>query len=352
MISQHIIVDVGTNEADAIHYVQGETGREISFTYINSQIPDEHGDPSVIDASGYTCQIHILKADGNFIVDNLTPAGTGSKYTLTDQCCIVGGRGIYDLSLTQTGVIIYTAHGNYIGDNRAIAGGTVNSISEAYGVPFPEGFQQKLIAGDKITITDENVISAEGETYTAGANISISATNEISATDTTYTAGANISISATNEISATDTTYTAGANISISATNEISANVTTYTAGDDIDITSGVISYAGDKISVIDLPTGDNTSSRTIAFITPPKFIKMYNTAAGNWTSEASFYWGQPIAAYYGANGSAPSASAYIGSLTISYSGNSMTMTGINALACFNNNTGFQKMVIFGGEYE
>lgn len=161
MISQIITVDIGTQQADEIHYVQGETGRQITFNYINSLILDENEEPVVIDASSYDCQIHILKADGNFIVDNLTPSGTGSTYTLDDQCCVVGGRGIYDISLTDSDNVIYTAHGNYIGDNRAIADGTVNSISEAYGVPFPEGFQEKLIPGENITIED-NVISSTG----------------------------------------------------------------------------------------------------------------------------------------------------------------------------------------------
>jgi hypothetical protein len=85
--------------------------------------------------------------------------------------------------------------------------------------------QDKLTAGDNITITSDNVISATNTTYTAGDNISISDENVISATDTTYTAGDNISISDENVISATDTTYTAGNDISISD-NVISYNST------------------------------------------------------------------------------------------------------------------------------
>ena len=78
--------------------------------------------------------------------------------------------------------------------------------------------QDKLTAGDNITITSDNVISATDTTYTAGDNISISDENVISATDTTYTAGDNISISDENVISATDTTYTAGSGITLTDT--------------------------------------------------------------------------------------------------------------------------------------
>jgi len=53
--------------------------------------------------------------------------------------------------------------------------------------------QNKLSAGDNITITDDNVISATDTTYSAGTNVQIN-NNVISATDTTYTAGANIDI--------------------------------------------------------------------------------------------------------------------------------------------------------------
>lgn len=61
--------------------------------------------------------------------------------------------------------------------------------------------QDKLTAGDNITITD-NVISATDTTYTAGDNISISDENVISATDTTYSAGSGITL--------TDTTFSIG----------------------------------------------------------------------------------------------------------------------------------------------
>ena len=155
MRSQNISCDIYTQKADTIHYVQGEKGREIKFSFINSATNDN------IDLTGLTVSIHILKSDGNFTIDTLTHGSEYATYTLTENDCIVGGMGVYDLSISDANTIIYTAHGDYIGDNKAVADGTVNSVSIAYGVPFPEGFQEKLIPGANITIVD-NVISSTG----------------------------------------------------------------------------------------------------------------------------------------------------------------------------------------------
>lgn len=158
MLSQKIIVDVGINEADNIHYVQGEKGRALEFSFINSLNED-----SVVDLTSYNVTIHILKSDGNFTIDslNIDSENNTAFYTLTENDCIVGGCGVYDLSLSKNGELIYTANGKYTGDFRAVTDDTVNSISTAYGVSFPEGFQEKLIAGDNITI-ENNVISSTG----------------------------------------------------------------------------------------------------------------------------------------------------------------------------------------------
>jgi hypothetical protein len=155
MRSQNISCDIYTQKADTIHYVQGEKGREIKFSFINSATSDN------VDLTGLTVTIHILKSDGNFTIDTLTHGSEYATYTLTENDCIVGGMGVYDLSISDANTIIYTAHGDYIGDNKAIADGTVNSVSIAYGIPFPEGFQEKLIPGANITIVD-NVISSTG----------------------------------------------------------------------------------------------------------------------------------------------------------------------------------------------
>ena len=95
--------------------------------------------------------------------------------------------------------------------------------SNPYGfnIPFPTTEDN----GKVLSVVEGNyslAAASSGPTYTAGDNISISDANVISATDTKYTAGTNVQISDANVISATDTTYTAGDGISIT-NNVISA---------------------------------------------------------------------------------------------------------------------------------
>lgn len=175
--SQNIECDVYTQTAKPVHFVQGEKGREIMFTFVNSAIPIED-EPQPIALSGLTATIHILKPDGNFIIDNMTISGNAALYTLTENACAAGGAGVYDVSLSKGSDVVYTAHGAYVGDFRAISDDVVNSVSEAYGVIFPEGFQEKLIAGENITIID-NVISATGG---GGDPATINATASVDAT--------------------------------------------------------------------------------------------------------------------------------------------------------------------------
>lgn len=221
MNSQNIVVDIGIEKSDPIHYVQGEKGRGISFDIINSLITNEP-----VDISGYTATIHILKSDGNFTIENMTIDSEHSRayYTLTENDCAVGGNGIYDISLSKNNELIYTSHGLYCGDNRAVSDDVVNSVSVAYGVTFPEGFQEKLIAGDGIHITD-NVISATGESYTAGDGINITENNEITLT--------NAVIEQLLKIDTKQNALTAGDNITIE-NNVISADTLDYYSTDDI----------------------------------------------------------------------------------------------------------------------
>lgn len=175
--SQNIECDVYTQTAKPVHFVQGEKGREIMFTFVNSAIPIED-EPQPISLSGLAATIHILKPDGNFIIDNMTISGNAALYVLTENACAAGGAGVYDVSLSRGSDVVYTAHGAYVGDFRAISDDVVNSVSEAYGVTFPEGFQEKLIAGENITIID-NVISATGG---GGDPATINATASVDAT--------------------------------------------------------------------------------------------------------------------------------------------------------------------------
>lgn len=161
--SQYITLDIGLNIAEPIHFVQGEQGRLIGFNAINSLLVDGDDQPLDVDPTDFDeIRIHILKPDGNFIDDVCVVDDGVILYELDEQCCIAGGVGKYDISFIDgEDVVIYTAHGDYMGDFRAIEDGDINSVSIAQGIPFPDGFQEKLIAGSNITIVD-NVISSTG----------------------------------------------------------------------------------------------------------------------------------------------------------------------------------------------
>lgn len=178
--SQIINLDIGTKQAEPIHFVQGEAGRIIAFTAINSQLIDEDtGEPWELTPSDFDdILIHILKPDGNFIEDHISVDDDQMTYELDGQCCIAGGMGKFDVSfiIGDNDTVVYTAHGDYVGDFRAIEDSDINSVSIAQGVPFPDGFQQKLTAGANITIDADNVISATGggggtDNITASASV-------------------------------------------------------------------------------------------------------------------------------------------------------------------------------------
>lgn len=102
-------------------------------------------------------------------------------------------------------------------------------------------------AGDNVSITNDDVISAVDTKYTAGTGLTLDGT-EFSA-DTTVlqeklTAGTNVQIN-DNVISATDTKYTAGTNVQINSSNVISATDTTYSAGSGITLTG--TTFSADK---------------------------------------------------------------------------------------------------------
>lgn len=174
--SQYITLDIGLNKAEPIHFVQGEQGRLIGFNAINSLLVDGDDQPLDVDPTDFDeIKIHILKPDGNFIDDVCVVDDGVILYELDDQCCIAGGVGKYDISFIDgEDVVIYTAHGDYMGDFRAIEDSDINSVSIAQGIPFPDGFQEKLIPGDNITIVD-NVISSTGGGGGGADNITASA---------------------------------------------------------------------------------------------------------------------------------------------------------------------------------
>lgn len=93
--------------------------------------------------------------------------------------------------------------------------------------------QDKLIAGNNITISNDNKISAVDTKYYAGTNISINSGNVISATVPKYTGGNNVSITNTGVINAVDTKYTAGEGMRLNGT---TFSALPYTGGDKVTV--------------------------------------------------------------------------------------------------------------------
>ena len=121
--------------------------------------------------------------------------------------------------------------------------------------------QDKLTAGENITISADNVISSKGggEIYTAGENIVIF-DNVISARDTTYTAGENITISSDNVISSKDTALAEQVNTN---TTDIATNRTRIDTCKD-DIETNTTNIATNTASINTLKT-DVASNKVIA---------------------------------------------------------------------------------------
>ena len=140
-----------------------------------------------------------------------------------------------------------------------------------------KGKQDKLTAGENITISENNVISAtgggSGVEYTAGDNIQISPNNVISATDTKYTAGEGIQISQENVISS-DVKPTDIANINEAISNlntNLNNKQNTLTAGNNIQINDNIISATDTKYTA-----GNNIQ------ISPDNVISATSSGQGN----------------------------------------------------------------------
>ena len=209
MLSQLIQCDVYTENAAPIHFVQGEEGRQIQFNFINSII-----DPvNPIDLTGKTVTIHILKPDNTFTVEHCTVSQTSATYTLTENDCAAGGVGVYDLSIEDSGLLIYTAHGEYQGDYAAVEPGSITSYSQIFGLSFPDDFQLKLAAGANISIDTSQVPNVISSTGGGGTSDYTALTNKPSINGVTLSGNKTSS-----QLNITDTTYTAGTGLDLTGT--------------------------------------------------------------------------------------------------------------------------------------
>ena len=170
-----------------------------------------------------TLNSDVMDFDLSYAHDETVQLGGELKITTGGTSFVLGVSGLpsgMSAQLVDLGIHTITGHGDaagYEAGDGIIIDDHEISVDPAY-------VQEKLTAGDNITISD-NVISATNTTYTAGANVQISNENVISATDTTYTAGTGLNLSGTEfsvDTSEIQEKLTAGSNIVIEG-NTISA---------------------------------------------------------------------------------------------------------------------------------
>lgn len=153
MITQTIKVDLLNKiPSENIIFRQGEVGREIVFEVYNDDV--------AVDLDEYDVTFAIYKPDGNFVIVSGTVDNDTVTIEETEQMTAVCGLGYFDLKLTKTGEEIYTYNGFVEIDTPILTHEVIESVSEVNGYKFPQDFQEKLTAGENITIED-NVISAD-----------------------------------------------------------------------------------------------------------------------------------------------------------------------------------------------
>ena len=153
MITQTIQCDLLNNKpSENIIFRQGETGRVINFEILKDGAP--------VDLSAYDVTFSLYKPDGNFVIAECVVDDDTASVTETEQMTAVCGVGYFDLKISDNDEIIYTYNGMVLIDTPVITSDIIESVSEVNGYRFPEDFQEKLTAGDNITIED-NVISAD-----------------------------------------------------------------------------------------------------------------------------------------------------------------------------------------------
>lgn len=123
-----------------------ETGRQIQFTLV-----DDSGDPITIPNTA-TFTFVMMKPDGN-IFETLIPSGI---LTVTDQLTASGGLGHYMIKITDTDTLIYSGQGGILIDDHLITDETIDSISEIYGLHFPEDF---LTIYSSVAVLDDTTTS-------------------------------------------------------------------------------------------------------------------------------------------------------------------------------------------------
>ena len=306
MITQTIQCDLLNNKpSENIIFRQGETGRVINFEILKDGVP--------VYLSAYDVAFSLYKPDGNFVIAECVVDDDTASVTETEQMTAVCGVGYFDLKISDNDEIIYTYNGLVLIDTPVITTEVINSLSEVFGLTFPDDFQEKLTAGENITIVD-NVISATGGgggEYTAGNYIDI--VNNVIDVKTALINTIN------GKASQSDLTTLAGvvagkANQSdlTALSGVVSGKQDALTAGSGIDITNNVISATGgggggsidfdtpDYTFTENLQTASSTgiaslSLPTVAYGTYLAIIHISTASASTFTSLLKSYFSNSV---------------------------------------------------------
>lgn len=130
-----------------------ETGRQIQFTLV-----DDSGEPVTLPNTA-TFTFLMIKPDGNFY-ESIIPAGL---LTVSDQLTASGGLGHYAIKITDTDTLIYSGQGDILIDDHLITDETIESVSEIYGLHFPEDF---LTIYSGVAVLDDTTTST-GSTWSS-----------------------------------------------------------------------------------------------------------------------------------------------------------------------------------------
>lgn len=151
MVSQvNLKCDFGKGVSEDIYARYGESGRVVSFDFVNSNI-----DGGVVEVSN--ARFCLVKSDGNFVIQDFD---NSVGLDLTSNMCASPGIGSYEVQVSVDGVVV-SGRGSFIVSDRIWNDEVVESVSEGNGLVFPDDFQEKMVAGEGIKI-EGNVISWDG----------------------------------------------------------------------------------------------------------------------------------------------------------------------------------------------
>lgn len=120
-----------------------ETGREYEFV------------PDITLPEGCTAVIEIVKPDGTFVIDACTISSGNIIVTLPAQALAVRGMAHYIIRITTADdKIIFSAAGSIWVDDALITNELLESISEVYGLTFPDDFLTSADLANYVTIDD------------------------------------------------------------------------------------------------------------------------------------------------------------------------------------------------------